>query len=893
MKQKLLFAAMFIIGALGQLRAQTDVTSFYLTNPSFETGDMTGWSAFGANNNDTPVPTAALVSDKPLANASGDYVCNFQWWCWSANATVNGISQTISQLPAGTYKFTAVVGAPNGWSVKLYANDENASATMTSDYEGQELSVTVTLADASDVTVKAIVIAPANAWEECNMRVDNFKLYKSVTIDTDLTDKFPIDWQGWTGATGYVGWAAPQVTTNDGRDTPACERFDGSAATTGKVFMRTLTGLANGTYRIELYGAAASTKGRDTGIDSEMTSADEGDETAVYLYATTASGTVKQYIPVHWATDFNESGIATAVLNDVVVTDGTVEIGMYGEKEFTNWHVVQIKGVTATVDAASLLAAAVSEASALEGTIPNDIWSDLEAVITANNQPYLTGAEYLTAISTINDAKVTAEVAANKTMIADNKGDITSLINGTFDANAEGWSGYTGYCANQSWTNRSWRGDVQSGWIERNADGTMTAIINNMPAGTYKVVAAARSYAGGKIKAQVAGGEYGAEVTGSGDTAPADGTMEINTNGVEMPYSRLGGFTTVTEGHNWHWISATGTLAADGDLVLNFTTTGSGWMAIDDVHLYCTNLDGTSYTTTLNGISANADVANTGNGSVVTCDIKVTNPNVVFKSNSGTAITTAAGQSLNNCLYNTTAWYMTKMVLYDGYAFEDYRVSHGGYQYFAQADGDNSCTLYRNIPANTWCTLMVPFWPLTSLTMKYPSEYNDGTGVLTFADLSNTTGCWNNKPMLIKSTSALTAITGKRAGTGASASGVTYGDNKVEAGTVTMNGTYSAIDAVPNDSYVVAHVNDADALYKVNSTVSLAPFRAYFSVGGGAGVKANVIALNFDELPTAIESISGAEFTVKGAQIYNLAGQRLNKMQRGVNIVNGKKVLVK
>ena len=102
MKRKLLFAAMFIIGALGQLRAQTDVTSFYLTNPSFETGDMTGWSAFGANNNDTPVPTAALVSDKPLANASGDYVCNFQWWCWSANATVNGISQTISQLPAGT-----------------------------------------------------------------------------------------------------------------------------------------------------------------------------------------------------------------------------------------------------------------------------------------------------------------------------------------------------------------------------------------------------------------------------------------------------------------------------------------------------------------------------------------------------------------------------------------------------------------------------------------------------------------------------------------------------------------------------------------------------------------------------------------------------------------------
>ncbi|MBO7137598.1 MAG: hypothetical protein J6V92_03930, partial [Bacteroidaceae bacterium] len=28
-----------------------------------------------------------------------------------------------------------------------------------------------------------------------------------------------------------------------------------------------------------------------------------------------------------------------------------------------------------------------------------------------------------------------------------------------------------------------------------------------------------------------------------------------------------------------------------------------------------------------------------------------------------------------------------------------------------------------------------------------------------------------------------------------------------------------------------------------------------------------------------------------GAAYYNLAGQRLNKMQRGINIVNGKKIL--
>lgn len=29
------------------------------------------------------------------------------------------------------------------------------------------------------------------------------------------------------------------------------------------------------------------------------------------------------------------------------------------------------------------------------------------------------------------------------------------------------------------------------------------------------------------------------------------------------------------------------------------------------------------------------------------------------------------------------------------------------------------------------------------------------------------------------------------------------------------------------------------------------------------------------------------------AEIFNVAGQRMNKLQRGINIVNGKKVLIK
>ena len=155
-----------------------DFTSL-ITNPSFETGDFTGWTAFGCNETDVPVPTAKLVSEKPLTNASGDYVCNYQWWCWSNNPSIpNGISQNIGSLPAGKYRISAVLGAPNGWTVKLYANDESASSTMTSDYAGANLSVNdITLDGSSNLTIKAIVAASTSAWEEVNMRADDFRVF--------------------------------------------------------------------------------------------------------------------------------------------------------------------------------------------------------------------------------------------------------------------------------------------------------------------------------------------------------------------------------------------------------------------------------------------------------------------------------------------------------------------------------------------------------------------------------------------------------------------------------------------------------------------------------------------------------------------------------------------
>ena len=46
----------------------------------------------------------------------------------------------------------------------------------------------------------------------------------------------------------------------------------------------------------------------------------------------------------------------------------------------------------------------------------------------------------------------------------------------------------------------------------------------------------------------------------------------------------------------------------------------------------------------------------------------------------------------------------------------------------------------------------------------------------------------------------------------------------------------------------------------------------------------------FKDEATGISTIENGQWTNDNV-IYNLAGQRLNKMQKGINIINGKKVL--
>ena len=194
----------------------------------------------------------------------------------------------------------------------------------------------------------------------------------------------------------------------------------------------------------------------------------------------------------------------------------------------------------------------------------------------------------------------------------------------------------------------------------------------------------------------------------------------------------------------------------------------------------------------------------------------------------------------------------------------------------------------RTFSADNWNTLCVPFAfdadnfaevkELSAITVK-------GENVtMTFADATTIEA---GKPYLVKA---------KNNGDGLTAPDVaidptTIQESSATDGDYTVNyvGTYAGttLNATDNaNAYIVKN----SMLYNVTSDVNLGAYRAYFTVTAPSSVKA--LTFNFDG-ETGIEAIDEAvNGESSNGKWYNLAGQRVSKPQKGIYIVNGKKVLV-
>jgi hypothetical protein len=115
---------------------------------------------------------------------------------------------------------------------------------------------------------------------------------------------------------------------------------------------------------------------------------------------------------------------------------------------------------------------------------------------------------------------------------------------------------------------------------------------------------------------------------------------------------------------------------------------------------------------------------------------------------------------------------------------------------------------------------------------------------------------------------------------------VSTGTPNVTKNNVNFTGTYTPITAgnLPAGSYVLT---PEAKIAKAGSGASLKAFRAYFTTTGEARM-----TINFDDNTTAIGAIT-TDGELEVGTLYNLKGQKVKGNQKGLYIINGKKVVVK
>ena len=190
-------------------------------------------------------------------------------------------------------------------------------------------------------------------------------------------------------------------------------------------------------------------------------------------------------------------------------------------------------------------------------------------------------------------------------------------------------------------------------------------------------------------------------------------------------------------------------------------------------------------------------------------------------------------------------------------------------------------TMARSLKAGVWNTFCSP----VALGGDNFSAVKELTGVtadgenytMTFSDAAG--DIVPGKPYMVQVAEAKTELAATDADVATAEIPVTYDG-------LTFQGVFSGGTA-PMGSFIISD----NVFYNVNSTVSLKAFRGYITVAG-AGVKA--LNFNFDGGATSIGEELSAEMEASRAEtVFNLAGQRIAKVQKGINIVNGKKVIIK
>ena len=205
------------------------------------------------------------------------------------------------------------------------------------------------------------------------------------------------------------------------------------------------------------------------------------------------------------------------------------------------------------------------------------------------------------------------------------------------------------------------------------------------------------------------------------------------------------------------------------------------------------------------------------------------------------------------------------------------------------AIADFTVTLAKTFPLNvvgdkSYATLYLPFDVTTTGATKayYVGTANNGYAQLTATGNEGTEIPANTAVVLINSDAdANTTLT------------MTTGLTPVDIGSTNLlKGTLVPMSLDLSDAtnyYSLGRKDGVIGFYKfVDGTINLGANKAYLDTSTPINAVKG-FTFSFDDANSIVSPLGETE---EGASIYNLAGQRLSKPRKGINIVNGKKVIV-
>lgn len=187
-------------------------------------------------------------------------------------------------------------------------------------------------------------------------------------------------------------------------------------------------------------------------------------------------------------------------------------------------------------------------------------------------------------------------------------------------------------------------------------------------------------------------------------------------------------------------------------------------------------------------------------------------------------------------------------------------------------------------------TLILPINYIRPNNVKLYTCEADVDGVLTLVEFTD--GATKNKPFIVEYTDEATLPTTEAA--------YTYQFIGYQQGAATTNQTEGWLTGVleddqyvPAGGYILAKKDGALGFYQVgaDNVKAAAKYKCYLQPTSQTSAQLAYF-FNRDDATTAITNLLNGGENGK-VEIYDLSGKRLNNLQKGVNIVNGKKIIVR